>query len=119
MNSRTLRIFASAAGPLLGLLLLLATTPFSSRAQSSESPERKNYAEEIRKTYNFLFGKDNLSLPGNAAIEGNDFIQPGAFPEAEYCGHCHEEAYSQWRQALHSNSFRTPFYRASVNILVR
>jgi hypothetical protein len=89
--------------------LLIATAPFSTRAQSGENPERKNYADEIRKTYNFLFGKDNLSLPGNAAIEGNDFIQPGAFPTAEYCAHCHDEAYSQWRQALHSNSYRTPF----------
>ena len=46
-------------------------------------------------------------------------FEPGAFPKAEYCGHCHEEAYHQWRQALHSNSFRTPFYRTSVNILIR
>src|SRR5580692_11234182 len=119
MNSRASRIFVKAVGILLSLFGLIATAPFTTRAQSSESPERKNYAEEIRKTYNFLFGKDNLSLPGNAAIEGNDFIQPGAFPEAEYCAHCHDEAYSQWRQALHSNSFRTPFYRTSVNILVR
>ncbi len=46
-------------------------------------------------------------------------MQPGAFPTAKYCSKCHEEAYSQWRQALHSNSFRTPFYRTSVNILAR
>ncbi len=41
-----------------------------------------------------------------------------AFPDAAYCGHCHQAAYQQWRQSLHSNSFRTPFYRTSVNILV-
>jgi tetratricopeptide (TPR) repeat protein len=58
-------------------------------------------------------------MPGNAAAEGDDFLQPGAFPDAEYCGHCHQEAYHQWRQALHSNAFRTPFYRTSVNILLR
>jgi len=90
-----------------------------SRAQSDISGERKKYAEEIRENYNFHFGKDKISTPGNAAIEGNDFVQPGAFPTAEYCGACHQEAYSQWRQALHSNAFRTPFYRASVNILLR
>src|SRR5271169_7246208 len=109
MNSRTLRILVCAASLFLGLLLLLGTTSSTTRAQSGESSERKSYADEIRKTYNFLFGKDNLSLPGNAAIEGNDFIQPGAFPQAEYCAHCHQEAYHQWRQALHSNAFRTPF----------
>jgi len=88
-------------------------------AQSGDCNDRKNYATKIRETYNFRFGADKLSTPGNAAVEGDDFIQPGAFPKATYCAHCHEEAYSQWRQALHSNSFRTPFYRTSVNILPR
>src|SRR5271166_2109148 len=85
-------------------------------AQSAD--ERSNYAAKIRETYNFRFGSDKPALPGNASVENGDFIQPGAFPKATYCAHCHEEAYSQWRQALHSNSFRTPFYRASVNILL-
>lgn len=57
--------------------------------------------------------------PGNAQAEGNVIIQPGAYPKATYCAHCHPQAYSEWRQALHSNSFRTPFYRTSVNILAR
>jgi Tfp pilus assembly protein PilF len=122
MQSRTGRIFLSAAA-FLGIAWLTGIPPFTTHAQSGHDPQddsqKKTYSEEIRKTYNFAFGKDNLSLPGNAAIEGNDFIRPGAFPEAEYCGHCHEEAYHQWRQALHSNSFRTPFYRTSVNILIR
>jgi hypothetical protein len=93
--------------------------PTAALAQSDQSSERKEYADKIRETYNFRFGKDKPSLPGNASVEGNDFIQPGAFPKAAYCAHCHEQAYSQWRQALHSNSFRTPFYRTSVNILPR
>jgi Flp pilus assembly protein TadD len=87
--------------------------------QSDESAARRAYAAEVRKSYSFRFGSDQISLPGNAAIAGNDFIQPSAFLSAEYCGRCHQEAYSQWRQALHSNSFRTPFYRTSVNILAR
>ncbi len=80
--------------------------------------ERKEYADRVRQSYNFSVMKGNISLPGNAEVEGDDFIQPGAFPNAKYCGHCHQEAYHQWRQALHSNSFRTPFYRASVNIVM-
>ncbi len=87
-------------------------------AQDANSA-REQYSANIGRTYSFLFGKDQLSAPGNASIEGNEFIQPGAFPNARYCAHCHQEAYNQWRQALHSNSFRTPFYRASVNILLR
>ena len=48
--------------------------------------ERKQYAEDIRENYSFHFGKDQISTPGNAAIEGDDFIPPTAFPKAEYCG---------------------------------
>ena len=89
------------------------------QSDKDKDSERRAYAAKIRETYNFQFGKDQISLPGSAAIVGNDFIQPSAFLSAEYCGRCHQEAYSQWRQSLHSNSFRTPFYRTSVNILAR
>jgi tetratricopeptide (TPR) repeat protein len=87
-------------------------------AKDRSDQERKQYAGKIHETYNFRFGKDNLFIPGTMLVQGDDFVQPGAFPNAAYCGHCHQEAYSQWRQALHSNAFRTPFYRASVNILI-
>src|SRR6202050_5406582 len=107
---------------LFAMVLLAGSSsilPKQSQAQSEVTGERKQYADEIRENYNFHFGKDKISTPGNVAIEGNDFVQPGAFPTAEYCGSCHREAYIQWRQALHSNAFRTPFYRTSVNILLR
>jgi tetratricopeptide (TPR) repeat protein len=92
-----------------------------SHAQPSsiEAGSRKDYADKIHENYNFRFGENDISTPGNAKVAGDDFIQPGAFPTAQYCSKCHAEAYSQWRQALHSNSFRTPFYRTSVNILAR
>jgi len=114
--NRTAKGAALAMGFFMGSFCISLRT---SQAQSDLSRERKEYADRIREDYNFRFGKDKLSAPGNAALEGDDFIQPGAFPSATYCAHCHEEAYSQWRQALHSNSFRTPFYRTSVNILLR
>ena len=98
---------------LLAIFMAISAQPF--QAQS----DRATYDAGIHATYNFRFGDGNISLPGNAAIEGNTFIPASAFPKASYCGHCHQEAYRQWRQALHSNSFRTPFYRTSVNILIR
>ena len=79
----------------------------------------RQYSDKITQGYNYRFGKGSFSLPGNAATEDGGFLQAGAFPEAEYCAHCHDEAYRQWRQSLHSNAFRTPFYRTSVNILIR
>ncbi len=92
---------------------------YTPQAQANSNNTRKDYADHVRETYNFHFGEGNISTPGNAKVVGDDFIQPGAFPTAKYCSKCHQEAYSQWRQALHSNSFRTPFYRTSVNILAR
>jgi tetratricopeptide (TPR) repeat protein len=83
-----------------------------------QEADRKQYAYKVRETYNFRFGKDQPFIPGAMRVEGDDFVQPGAFPNPSYCAHCHQEAYHQWRQALHSNAFRTPFYRASVNILI-
>src|ERR1700733_13008231 len=115
MNHATRRKALAMAGLAATLFIALRM----SQAQSDGGKERKEYADAIRESYNFRFGNDKLSTPGNASVEGNDFIQPGAFPKATYCAHCHEQAYSQWRQALHSNSFRTPFYRTSVNILPR
>lgn len=119
MKPRMGRIIVVAAGFVASAALLTRTVPSTTHAQSAQNSSEKDYSGEISKSYNFLFGKDNISLPGNAGTVDNQFIQAGAFPSAEYCGHCHEEAYRQWRQALHSNSFRTPFYRASVNILIR
>ncbi len=96
---------------------LLRTLSAQSQSPSSDTASHDAYSQNIRETYNYPFGKDKISAPGNAAFVGNGFIRPGAFPTAQYCAHCHEEAYIQWRESLHSNSFRTPFYRTSVNIL--
>src|SRR5580692_8224625 len=116
MKSRLVRI---VVGFVVSTAALLGAVHFGARVQSDGTLDSTNYSEKIRQTFDFRFGPGNFSLPGNATTETHDFIQAGAFPKAEYCAHCHEEAYHQWRQALHSNSFRTPFYRASVNILVR
>ncbi len=89
------------------------------QAQSGDSVARDSYNAKTRPTYNYRFGPGNMSAPGNALTETGGFIRPGAFPTAGYCAHCHPQAYSEWRQALHSSSFRTPFYRNSVNILAR
>jgi len=91
---------------------------YASTNPAVQEAQRKQFADKVSQSYNFAFGKGNISLPGNGAVVGNTFLQPDAFPNATYCGHCHQEAYHQWQQSLHRNSFRTPFYRASVNILL-
>ncbi len=89
------------------------------KAELATEAARKEYNATVTPAYNFHYGPKNPFTPGNVQVVGEGFIQPGAFPSAEYCGTCHQEAYSQWRQALHSNAFRTPFYRTSVNLLIR
>jgi hypothetical protein len=89
------------------------------KATEQYEAARKALNAEVATSYNFHYGKDKPFAPGNIKVQGDGFLQPGAFPNAEYCGTCHQEAYTQWRQSLHSNAFRTPFYRTSVNLLLR
>ncbi len=112
------RVLATGLFAVCSFALLRTLSAQSETAPASKN-ERDDYSEKVRAIYNFRFGKDQIAAPGNAQLEGAGFIRPGAFPTAAYCAHCHQEAYSEWRQSLHSNSFRTPFYRASVNILAR
>jgi tetratricopeptide (TPR) repeat protein len=117
-----LRLSVAAAIVVAGpSFFLLPAKARSGQQQTASAPpqQAETYGDTIRKTYEFPFKGGSISSPGNARMENGDFVQPGAFPSAEYCAKCHQEAYVQWRQALHSNSFRTPFYRTSVNILLR
>jgi len=96
------------------ILIFLSIAPI----RGSEADHgRDNYAQAVSKSYNFKFGNDSPFLPSNAKIEGNEFLQASSFPTAAYCGHCHDAIYQQWRQSLHSNSFRAPFYKKNVDIL--
>ena len=96
-----------------------AFAEMAASAEARQAADRAAHNAQITPDYDFHYGRKNPFTPGNISVEGEGFIQPGAYPTAEYCGTCHHEAYTQWRQALHSNSFRTPFYRTSVNLLIR
>ena len=76
----------------------------------------ERYNENIKKSYNYRFGK-NPWLPSQTQSETGEFIPANAFPKAEYCAKCHEEAHREWRESAHANAFRVPFYKRSVDIL--
>jgi tetratricopeptide (TPR) repeat protein/nitrate/TMAO reductase-like tetraheme cytochrome c subunit len=76
------------------------------------------FHDSVAARYNYAFGKDSPFLPSNAMSVNGQFLSPKSFPTAEYCGHCHKEAYHQWRQTAHSNSFRAPWYLKNVNMLI-
>jgi Tfp pilus assembly protein PilF len=122
-NSLNSSSIARSSAKKTAVALLCCVTLFGSLAfavvTSSRNfrEERRQYSDQTRKTYNFRFGQDAPFFPSNAQTEGGEFIQPGAFPTAQYCGHCHAGAYDQWRQSLHSNSFREPFYKKNVDLL--
>lgn len=92
----------------------------STIAAASEDPAamRHVYSETIAKTYDFRFGPEKPFLPSNATTDSGEFLDPKTFPTAAYCGHCHQESHKQWRQSAHANSFRAPWYKKNVNLLM-
>jgi tetratricopeptide (TPR) repeat protein len=76
------------------------------------------FHDSVASRYNYAFGKDTPFLPSNATSSNGQFLSPKSFYTAQYCGHCHQEAYHQWRQSVHSNSFRAPWYLKNVNMLI-
>jgi tetratricopeptide (TPR) repeat protein len=67
--------------------------------------------------YNLSFGNNPYS-PSRAQSAFNGFLKPSDFPDAAYCGKCHQDAHQQWRQSAHANSFRPPFYKDNVQMLI-
>lgn len=89
-------------------------------AAASEDPvaARHLFSEAVATTYDFKFGADKPFLPSNATTDTGEFLDPKTFPNAAYCGHCHQEAHKQWRQSAHANSFRAPWYKKNVNLMM-
>ena len=88
------------------------------QAMKQFAAARKAWNARVAPGYHYAFGQDRPYAPGNIQVVGTGFLQPDAFPSAEYCGGCHQQAYEQWRESLHANAFRSPFYRRSVNLLI-
>jgi tetratricopeptide (TPR) repeat protein len=98
-----------------GTFLFLRPTHAGSRPAMPQT----QYSAAVSKTYQYPFGSNKPFSPSYASTQSGQFIQPGAFPTAEYCGHCHQASYHQWRASLHSNSFREPYYIKNVDLLKR
>lgn len=74
-------------------------------------------ASDAVPAYSLPFGA-NRFLPSQAEAQFSEFLSPSDFPTAEYCGSCHQAIYRQWRESVHANSFRAPFYMKNVNTLI-
>ncbi len=86
-------------------------------AQASAAQQPSAYSLSVDKSYSLPFGAREPFLPSNAETDNGQFIDPKSFLPAEYCGHCHQQAYAEWRQTAHANSFRAPWYIKNVNLL--
>lgn len=94
--------------------MLLASATFLLAGDPSSAGTHSGGAQPH---YNLPFG-NNPFFPSQATSDSHGFIDASAFPTAEYCAKCHEEAHRQWRQSAHANSFRPPFYRKNVDLLI-
>ena len=88
-------------------LLAAATTP----------PHTPEPASPTAVHYNIRFGQ-NPYTPSEAKSEFTGFLKPEDFPTAQYCSKCHAAVHSEWRESVHANSFRTPWYKKNVNLLI-
>lgn len=78
---------------------------------------RKAYNQKTLATYSAHFGDGRPFLPSNATTDTGELIDPKSFPTAKYCGRCHEEAHTEWRESAHSNSNRPPWYLRNTDLL--
>jgi Flp pilus assembly protein TadD len=57
--------------------------------------------------------------PSNALTEDGQLIPVDQFFSAKRCAGCHKDTHAAWSESLHRNAAREPFYRESVDILLR
>jgi tetratricopeptide (TPR) repeat protein len=96
---------------------LVAWRTRSAYAADEPATHRTAYSQHVAEHYSLPFGVAGPFLPSNATTDTGQFIDPNSFPTAKYCGHCHEQAYAEWHQTVHANSFRNPWYTKNVNLL--
>ncbi len=79
---------------------------------------RTVYSRRVAATYDTHIGDHSPFLPSNATTDTGEFLDPSTFPTAAYCGRCHQESHKEWRESAHANSFRAPWYRKNVDLLM-
>jgi Flp pilus assembly protein TadD len=57
--------------------------------------------------------------PSNARTQDGNYIKTLDFPSSTRCSGCHHDTAAFWSHSLHRNAAREPFYRESVDILLR
>ena len=116
-----LRIAIAAAVVLAcaGIAVTKLSTPRAvAHAEENQTAARKIYSDKVAEKYFAHFDDKSPFLPSNANTDTGQFLDPSTVPNAAYCQHCHQAAHTQWRQSAHANSFRAPWYRKNVTLLM-
>ncbi len=100
---RRKKLKVTIIGLLLCVPLLLAGKPSSAQRDNPPNPSK---------------GKPLFS-PSNAQTEDGRLIPVEQFISSSRCASCHQDTHRAWSQSLHRNAAREPFYRESVDILLR
>src|ERR1700690_170889 len=59
---------------------LEALAKLKAKAEQDYEAARKVHNAAVTGEYNFHYGKDKPFMPGNIKVQGDGFLQPGAFP---------------------------------------
>jgi len=92
------------------LLITLAVFCFTSWASDASDGRKERPIPPIP--------KEPFS-PSNARTEDGGLIAVEQFFSAKRCAGCHQDTHAAWSESLHRNAAREPFYRESVDILLR
>jgi Flp pilus assembly protein TadD len=105
-NARVLKVGIAV------LTVVVASVGLVSRApgQETSSPRQLSYpAPPLTGPF----------APSNARTANGELIPVSQFFPSTRCMGCHTDTHSGWSQSLHRNAAREPFYRESVDILLR
>ena len=91
-------------------LTLIVTGNGAKTEQVATVTLRSAYSNRVAHKYNYRYGRNHPFLPSNIQTTNGEFFNPKAYPTAHYCGHCHQETHTEWRQSAHSNASRAPWY---------
>jgi tetratricopeptide (TPR) repeat protein/nitrate/TMAO reductase-like tetraheme cytochrome c subunit len=112
MKIRAVKLFV-----LLGIFAV-AVLFVGNQLSSGTTMTADEYQDWIAKTYDYRFGKDKPFAPGNANTFDGRFMAAENFISSARCATCHTDIHPQWRESVHANSFREPFYQKNVNDLI-
>ncbi len=96
----------------LTVFLGLAVSAIFSLSLSRDNQRQKFVTADKQKTF----------APGQAVLAHENYLHDDDLSRSESCGQasCHPDIYKQWNESVHHfSSFNNPYYRASVELLVK